>query len=77
MLRLTECEAEGWSVAEFRRQVKGTKPKVKRWSRPELQERWDGFWAVREQENPGWDFGSLVKVAFAKFLDCLSAEEQG
>ncbi len=73
---LDKCEEEQWSVAEFRRQVKGTKARVKRWSRPELQERWDGFWAVREQENPGWDFGSLVKVAFAKFLDWLSAEEQ-
>jgi hypothetical protein len=38
MLRLKECEAEGWSVAEFRRQVKGTKPKVKRWTLEELRE---------------------------------------
>ena len=73
---LTACEEYQWSVAEFRRQVKGTKPRVKRWSRPELQERWDGFWAVREQENPGWDFGNLRHIAFAKFLDWLSAEEQ-
>lgn len=30
------CEIEQWSVAEFRRQVKGTKPKVKRWSTEDL-----------------------------------------
>ena len=35
---LTECEANEWSVAEFRRQVKGTKPRVKRWSLEELRE---------------------------------------
>jgi hypothetical protein len=33
---LDKCEEEQWSVAEFRRQVKGTKPKVKRWSAKEL-----------------------------------------
>ncbi len=37
MLRLMECEEEQWSVAEFRRQVKGTKPRVKRWSLEELR----------------------------------------
>jgi hypothetical protein len=37
VLRLKECEIEGWSVAEFRRQVKGTKPKTKRWSLEELR----------------------------------------
>ena len=34
---LAECEANEWSVAEFRRQVKGTKPRVKRWSLEELR----------------------------------------
>ncbi|KKK87927.1 hypothetical protein LCGC14_2748350, partial [marine sediment metagenome] len=35
---LDKCEEEQWSVAEFRRQVKGTKPKVKRWTLEELLE---------------------------------------
>ncbi|KKL47884.1 hypothetical protein LCGC14_2331060 [marine sediment metagenome] len=35
---LAECEENQWSVAEFRRQVKGTKPRVKRWSLEELRE---------------------------------------
>ena len=35
---LDKCEEEQWSVAEFRRQVKGTKPKVKRWALEELRE---------------------------------------
>ena len=34
---LGTCEIEKWSVAEFRRQVKGTKPKVKRYSLEELR----------------------------------------
>ncbi|KKL28950.1 hypothetical protein LCGC14_2370030 [marine sediment metagenome] len=34
---LGTCEIEQWSVAEFRRQVKGTKPRVKRWSLEELR----------------------------------------
>ena len=38
---LAECEREGWSVAEFRRQVKGTKPKVKRWAVQELTEQYE------------------------------------
>jgi hypothetical protein len=33
---LDKCEEEQWSVAEFRRQVKGTKAKVKRWTLEEL-----------------------------------------
>ena len=75
-MHLTECEENQWSVAEFRRQVKGTKPRVKKWSRPELQERWDGFWYVRDQEDPKWDTDSRINIAFAKFMDWLSAEEQ-
>jgi hypothetical protein len=35
-MHLAECEEKQWSVAEFRRQRKGTKKKVKRWSREEL-----------------------------------------
>jgi hypothetical protein len=35
-MHLAECEEKQWSVAEFRRQRKGTKPRVKRWSRDEL-----------------------------------------
>lgn len=39
VLRLKECEDEGWSVAEFRRQVHGeAKPKIKRWALSELLE---------------------------------------
>ena len=37
-MHLAECEEKGWSVAEFRRQVKGTKPRVKRWSREQIEE---------------------------------------
>ncbi len=33
---LDKCVEEGWSVAEFRRQVKGERPRVKRWSAEEL-----------------------------------------
>ncbi len=36
-MHLAECADEGWSVAEFRRQRKGTKPRVKRWSLEELR----------------------------------------
>jgi len=37
---LDKCEEEQWSVAEFRRQVKGTKLRVRRWS---LKELWTEF----------------------------------
>jgi hypothetical protein len=35
---LTECEEEQWSVAEFRRQVKGTKPRVKRYTVEQIED---------------------------------------
>ena len=39
VLRLKECEDEGWSVAEFRRQVHGeAQPRIKRWPMSELLE---------------------------------------
>ena len=38
MLLLMECEQAGWSVAEFRRQVKRPKPQTKRWPMSELLE---------------------------------------
>lgn len=44
---LDRCEEEQWSVAEFRRQVKGTKPRVKRWNLEELRgkaKEWEGQW---------------------------------
>lgn len=34
---MEKCAAEGWSVAEFRRQVKGERPRVKRYSVDELR----------------------------------------
>ncbi len=71
---LTECEANEWSVAEFRRQVKGTKPRVKRWSRDELKDKWDSFWFVRDYNDPKWDADSRINIAFVEFLDYL--EEQ-
>ena len=37
MLRLKECEDNEWSVAEFRRQVKGTKPKEVSYRCPQCQ----------------------------------------
>ena len=37
-MHLDKCEEEQWSVAEFRRQVKGTKPRVKRWAVTEMRE---------------------------------------
>jgi hypothetical protein len=42
---LDKCEAEQWSVAEFRRVVHGVKPRVQRWSAKELYDaasRWGG-----------------------------------
>ncbi len=61
---LTECEAEGWSVAEFRRQVKGTKPRVKRWSLEEL----------RQQVAILWPAGSDVVEHVNAFLDWLDGQ---
>ncbi len=40
---LEQADTDGWSVAEFRRQVKGTKPRVKRWSLGELRELKDDY----------------------------------
>ena len=68
MISLTECVDEGWSVAEFRRQVKGTKPKAKRWSEPDLRgeiQNWLGDYDATEEQLQGVDF----------FLDWLG--EQG
>jgi hypothetical protein len=59
---LDKCEEEQWSVAEFRRQVKGTKPKVKRWT---LEELWQ---KARE-------FGIAEWPEIGQFLEGL--EEQG
>jgi hypothetical protein len=60
---LTECEEEQWSVAEFRRQVKGTKPRVKRYSLEELYELGRRFGEEYSYVGP-----------YQKFLDWL--EEQ-
>ncbi len=59
---LERCAEEGWSVPEFRRQVKGTKPKVKRWSLEEL-------WAKATE------FGLAEWAEIGQFLEGL--EEQG
>jgi len=47
---LDRCVDEGWSVAEFRRQVKGGRPRVKRWTLEELRERYDSY-AVGENRH--------------------------
>ncbi len=68
---LDKCEEEQWSVAEFRRQVKGTKKKVKRWSLEELREALSGF----EHEPPQSDEAAMVSTdSIVFFLDYL--EEQ-
>jgi hypothetical protein len=74
MLRLTECEAEGWSVAEFRRQVKGTKPKVKRYSLPELDELLKKFVYESDEESVPYPTGPIgdAVIIFFQWL-----EEQG
>lgn len=43
VLRLKECEVEKWSVAEFRRQVKGGRPRVKRYSPGEIHDLADEY----------------------------------
>ncbi|KKL46947.1 hypothetical protein LCGC14_2340470 [marine sediment metagenome] len=48
----------------------------KSWTWRELQERWDGFWYIRDQRDPKWDTDSRINIAFVKFLDWLSAEEE-
>ncbi|KKM26580.1 hypothetical protein LCGC14_1583340 [marine sediment metagenome] len=58
---LDECE-EGWPVSEFRRRVKGTKPRVKRYSLEELRQK------ARE-------FGFAEWAEIGQFLEGL--EEQG
>ncbi len=49
---LGTCEIEQWSVAEFRRRVKGTKPRVKRWTLGELEEAVADFEAWINTANP-------------------------
>ena len=48
----------------------------KSWTRKELQERWDGFWSARIQNDPSWDTEAYIYIAFGRFLKRLSAEEE-
>jgi hypothetical protein len=67
LLRLQECEAKRWSVAEFRRQVKGTKPKVKRWTLEELDELLKRFVYESDEESvpyPTGPIGDAVIIFF-------------
>jgi hypothetical protein len=61
---LDKCEENQWSVAEFRRQVKGTKPKVKKYRLEELYELGRRFGEEYSYVGP-----------YIKFLDWLG--EQG
>jgi hypothetical protein len=65
-MHLAECEEKQWSVAEFRRQRKGTKPRVKRWSLEELKK------AVDDYED--WTSAHTKANTARWFLDWL--EEQ-
>ncbi len=64
-MHLAECAENQWSVAEFRRRRKGTKPRVKRWSLEELRECFS-VW-LREPSSPAMPHAK-------EFLDWL--EEQ-
>jgi len=68
---LTECEAEGWSVAEFRRQVKGTKPRVKRWSLEELDELLKKFVYKSDEESVPYPTGPIgdAVIIFFQWLE--------
>ena len=67
---LTECEENEWSVAEFRRQVKGTKPRVKRWSLEELREALSEF----EHEPPQSGEAAMVSAeSIVFFLDWIES----
>ena len=70
-MHLAECEEEQWSVAEFRRQVKGTKPRVKRWAVTEMRELIRDFLAWQASPLPISainDDGSSVEN-FCTFLE--------
>jgi hypothetical protein len=64
---LDKCEEEQWSVAEFRRQVKGTKPRVKRWSLEELRELASRWWA--EASEGGLAQSEMDGTAFLDWLE--------
>ena len=66
---LDKCEEEQWPVAEFRRQVKGTKPRVKRYSVEELRAALKDWYVADAGTPAGIRVGMLVR-----FLDWL--EEQ-
>ena len=64
---LDKCAEEQWSVAEFRRQVKGTKPRVKRWSLEELDELLKKFVYESDEESvpyPTGPIGDAVIIFF-------------
>ncbi len=68
---LDKCEEEQWGVAEFRRQVKGTKPKVRRWSLEELRQGLASF----EKEPPQSDEAAMVSAeSVVFFLDWLGGQ---
>ena len=65
-MHLAECAENGWSVAEFRRQVKGERARVKRWALEELRERaaaWHGHHAFA-QPSCGHCEGAIAFVDF-------------
>ena len=68
-MHLAECEEEQWSAAEFRRQRKGTKPRVKRYSVEELRAALKD-WYVEDAGTPA----GIRMTVLARFLDYLEEE---
>jgi len=56
---LDKCAEEQWSVKAFRRQVKGTKPRVKRWSLEELDELLKKFVYKSDEESVSYPTGPI------------------
>jgi hypothetical protein len=67
VLWLHRCEIEEWPVAEFRRQVKGTKPKVKQWTIQEIWAEAAKFANTQGKEIKEWQ-------VLATFLEYLGDE---
>ena len=60
---LDKCAEEQWSVAEFRRQVKGTKPRVKRWSAAEIAQERQAWHTAHPEEHTDQDCEPCSYVA--------------
>ena len=56
---LDKCAEEQWSVKAFRCQVKGTKPRVKRWSLEELDELLKKFVYKSDEESVSYPTGPI------------------